>query len=412
MAFFIVLIAETYGLWFVYNKLKIAPDRLDAATWAYHLSIICTFVGVMQVPYSASIISHERMKIYAYIGITDVFLKLLIVYLLCVSPMDKLKLYALMLSIEGVGIMLFERLYCIRRFPETKYKLIFDTALFKQIGSFSGWSLFSNLAIALNAQGMVVLTSMFFSPSVVTARALAGSINNAANQFVQNFRVAVNPQIIKKYAAGDEEGSKNLLLISCKYSFFLMFLLGLPIILSADQILYYWLGQVPEYAPIFLRLTIVQTLFSIYDSSFYMALYAKGRLKENALISPMVGFIQFPVVYMLFKEGFSPVVLSWASVVSYAILGLLIKPFLLCKILEYKYKEIVEVAIMPCFKVVIIASVFPIVLRYYLHEHNFYNLLIIAFSSIIIVGITVYYVGLDNVVRKQLKQYLWLKLKH
>ena len=100
-----------------------------------------------------------------------------------------------------------------------------------------------------------------------------------------------------------------------------MFLLGLPILLLADQILYYWLGQVPDYAPVFLQLTIVQALFSIFDSSFYVALYAKGRLKENALISPLAGFIQFPVVYILFRQGYSPVALSWAAVVSYAILG-------------------------------------------------------------------------------------------
>ncbi|MDC2433128.1 hypothetical protein ABHZ95_05910 [Bacteroides ovatus] len=190
-----------------------------------------------------------------------------------------------------------------------------------------------------------------------------------------------------------------------------MFLLGLPILLLADQILYYWLGQVPDYAPVFLQLTIVQALFSIFDSSFYVALYAKGRLKENALISPLVGFIQFPVVYILFRQGYSPVALSWAAVVSYAILGLVIKPVLICRIVGYDYKEIMVKTVLPSLKVVIVASILPIVLRNILIEENFLNFMIIGMSTVCIVIVVIYYVGLDSSVRKKLKNYVHAKLK-
>lgn len=190
-----------------------------------------------------------------------------------------------------------------------------------------------------------------------------------------------------------------------------MFLLGLPILLLADQILYYWLGQVPDYAPVFLQLTIVQALFSIFDSSFYVALYAKGRLKENALISPLVGFIQFPVVYILFRQGYSPVALSWAAVVSYAILGLVIKPVLICRIVGYDYKEIMVKTVLPSLKVVIVASILPIVLRNILIEENFLNFMIIGMSTVCIVIVVIYYVGLDSRVRKKLKNYVHAKLK-
>ena len=201
------------------------------------------------------------------------------------------------------------------------------------------------------------------------------------------------------------------MLSSTRYSFYLMFLLGLPILLLADQILYYWLGQVPDYAPVFLQLTIVQALFSIFDSSFYVALYAKGRLKENALISPLVGFIQFPVVYILFRQGYSPVALSWAAVVSYAILGLVIKPVLICRIVGYDYKEIMVKTVLPSLKVVIVASILPIVLRNILIEENFLNFMIIGMSTVCIVIVVIYYVGLDSSVRKKLKNYVHAKLK-
>ena len=167
----------------------------------------------------------------------------------------------------------------------------------------------------------------------------------------------------------------------------------------------------PDYAPVFLQLTIVQALFSIFDSSFYVALYAKGRLKENALISPLVGFIQFPVVYILFRQGYSPVALSWAAVVSYAILGLVIKPVLICRIVGYDYKEIMVKTVLPSLKVVIVASILPIVLRNILIEENFLNFMIIGMSTVCIVIVVIYYVGLDSSVRKKLKNYVHPKLK-
>jgi O-antigen/teichoic acid export membrane protein len=143
----------------------------------------------------------------------------------------------------------------------------------------SGWSMFAQVSIALNTQGTAIITNIFFGPGVVAARTIALQVNMAANQFVNNFRTAINPQIVKRYDADDINGSKKLLLESTKYSYYLMFILGLPIILLADKILLLWLGAVPEYTVVFLQLVIIQSLFLVFDTSFYTALYAKGQLK-------------------------------------------------------------------------------------------------------------------------------------
>lgn len=170
--------------------------------------------------------------------------------------------------------------------------------------------MFASTSIALNSQGVLILLNMFFSSSVVAAHAISLQVNMAANQFVSNFRQAVNPQIVKKYAAGNYDDSKHLLLESTKYSYYMMYMVSLPVCILAYPLLKLWLGVVPEYTVAFLQIVIVQSLFQVFDTSFYTALYAKGQLKQNALISPMLGFVVFPITYILFKFGYSPLTLG------------------------------------------------------------------------------------------------------
>jgi O-antigen/teichoic acid export membrane protein len=409
IAILVVLLAETVGLWFVYHKLTIPADRMNAALWVYHLSILTTVFYITQVPYNASIVSHEKMGMFAYIGIVETLAKLGLVFLLRVGPFDKLIFYAVLIGLLHVCVVLFERFYCISKFKETHYEWTFDRNILKAVAGFSGWNLFANLSGALNSQGTTIITNMFFGPAVVTARSVAGLVNMTANQFVQNFRVAANPQIVKKYAAGDVNASKQLLLQSTKYSFYLMFVLGLPIILLARPVLYLWLGQVPEYSVIFLQLIVIQSLFSVFDSSFYVALYAKGRLREDALISPLVGFIQFPIIYVLFRLGYSPVVLSYAGIISYAILGLVIKPILLCRIADYDFREIINTFV-SCFNVVIVSILVP-VLCAWLITNDVLNFICVCFSSVISVGISVFYLGMSEEARNKIKDYVFNALK-
>lgn len=412
LALIIVFLAETIGLWFFYNKLEIPESRMFAASVAYHLSILTSLISITQVPYGAVIIAHEKMDIYAYMSIADVVLKLAVVYLLSIAPWDKLIFYASLLCVIQIGIALFYRIYCIKNFEESRYKFVYDKSILKEISKFSGWSLFANLSIALNGQGTTIITNMFFSPSVVAARAIALQVNMAAMQLVNNFRTAVNPQIVKRYAAGDEKGSRDLLLNSTKYSFFLMYIVAVPIILLAEPVLQIWLGQVPEYSVIFLQLVVVESLFSIFDSSLYMALYAKGQLKQNALISPFVGFIRFPIVYYMFKSGYSPIVLSWAGIVSYAVLGLIIKPILLHKIVNYPVREVIKL-FLDCGKVVIITVPAIYIISIIVNNLNlnlYANFIITVFYCILLnIGI-IYLFGIDYITREKILKFILSKI--
>lgn len=406
ISFLVVIIAETVGIWFLYNKLIIPPERMDAAVYTFHISILTAVFTLTQVPYNASIISHEKMSVFAYMSILEVLSKLSIVYLLSIGGYDKLKLYSTLLFIVQVGLMCVYRFYCIRHFKETVYHFIFDKGIFKEIAGFSGWSLFANASIALNSQGILILLNMFFNPAVVAARAISIQVNMAANQFVSNFRTAANPQIVKKLAAGDFMGSKNLLLASTKYSYYMMLIICLPVCLFAYPLLKLWLGIVPDYTVIFLQLIVVQSLFQVFDTSFYTALYAKGRLKENALLSPTLGLIMFPIIYILFRNGYSPVALSWASLVTYAVLGLIIKPVLIVKIAGYQWRDILSV-FKPCLLVTIIALPIPVILCYKIDITNMWNFMFVGFTTVTIILISIYLAGIDN----STKQRLWTYLK-
>ena len=402
LAIVIILIAETVGLWFLFNKMVIPAERMDAAVFAYHLSVISVFFSLTQVPFNACIIAHERMTVFAYVSIIDAFSKLLIVFLLPLGGLDKLKFYALLLCLSQVGILTFYRFYCFRRFEEARLRLFVDKEIFKEIAGFSGWSLFAGISRALNNQGVLVLLNMFFSPAVVSARAISLQVQMHANQLVTNFQTAANPQIVKRYASNDFEGSKRLLIQTTCFSYYLMLMMSLPICLTARQILELWLGVVPEYTVVFLQIIIAQSLFMVFDTSFYRALYAKGRLRENALLSPVLGLIQFPVVYFLFKNGYSPVALSWASLIHYFIGGLIIKPILIIKIADYTWNDIMLV-IWPCLKVTLVALPIPLA-AYHLttgNEGHIIFALIVVVSALSVVT-SCWFFGFDSIQRDKI----------
>ena len=225
IAVIIVLLGETVGLWFLYNKMQIPADRMDAALWVMQCSIVSMVVMIVSVPYNADVIAHEKMSAFAYISILEVVLKLAIVYLLLVFSYDKLILYAILILMIQILIRFCYSIYCNKHFEETKYKHVWDKKLFKEMTGFAGWSLFGNMAGVLFGQGLNMLLNVFFGPVVNAARAVAVQVQGAIQQFVANFQTALNPQITKTYAAGELNEMHRLMFRSARFSFYLLFFL-------------------------------------------------------------------------------------------------------------------------------------------------------------------------------------------
>ena len=297
----ILLLSETIGLWFVYTHLNIPPDRFSAALWVYHASVLATIVMVMSIPYNAVIIAHERMGAFAYISVLEVVLKLLIVYLLVISDIDKLKLYAILMLLIQLLIRFIYGNYSGRHFVETRYRWIWDKDLFKEMTGFAGWSLFGNIAAVAFTQGLNVLLNMFFGPALNAARGIAVQVQNAVVSFTTNFQTAINPQLIQSVAKNDFTRARMLLRISSKFSFFLLCLLGMPLIAIAPLVLNLWLKEVPEHTVWFVRLMLVISIWSCIANPLRIVNQAEGNIRKFQLYEGTVLLMIVPISYIVLK---------------------------------------------------------------------------------------------------------------
>lgn len=359
LALVMVLILETIGLWFVDNKLVIPPDRFDAAVWVYHVSIVTMVLNITQVPYTSDIMAHERMGIYAYVSIFEAFGKLAVCYAITMTALDKLVMYAVLLAIIQIIVILAYRLYCIRNFEESHLTKTFNKSVFKEMMSFSGWNIIANITEMLNHQGVVVLMNLFFQPAIVGAQAFATQMSNAMMQFITNFRQAINPQIIKKYAAQDYEGSKKLTLTTTIYVYDLILLLGLPCIFAMPKILDIWLVEVPDYALFFCRWFIIYNIIATFSTAFYIPMMAAAKVKTNSYASVVLGVGKFVLLYIIWKLGATVEWVQYMAIISCVLYGFIVKPYILvneCK--GYTYKEIFA-CVLTCCKITLIAAIIP-----------------------------------------------------
>lgn len=410
IAFVVAGMAEVGGLWYIGNHFILSAEKHLAVIVVFQLSIITALMNMTQIPYMAVIIAHEQLKIYAYVSLIEVILKLGTAGVVILVPSHRLEVYALLVCVVQISIMVIYRVYCYRHYQESHFqKKWLDWSILCEVGSFSGWSMIAAVAIALLNQGTLLLLNAFFSPVVVAARVIALQVSNAAQQFLDNFRTAVNPQIVKKFAMGDKEGSQQLLLRSMYFSYYLMLILSIPIILMADPLLSWWLVDVPEYAVLFLQFSMIQSLFAVFDSSLYTALYAKGQLRENALISPVLCIVVFFVYYYLFACGYSPLVVSYLLVANYALLGLVIKPYLVHKIVGYKWRNM-RMVYFRCAKVTVFVLFFVGLISAVFNDDTFVLSVIKSILSVLISITVIWNYGIINEERKMLIDVIKLKL--
>lgn len=405
LAFFTILVSYLCGTIYLEYYSNIPEYRLSSAKIVFIISLISSLFSLTQTPFLSMIIAHENMRVFAYISLIDATLKVVICFLLDLVEVDKLVVYSVLYCIVQILILSSYRLYCFKCYSEYRFNLkYFNLRLLIKILKFSFWSLFASSASAINNQGIIIILNYFFSPSVVVSRSISVQINTAFNLFIDNVRTAVSPQIVKLYTTNQQEKSKSVLLATTRYSFYFMLLIVLPVIFSIESLLKIWLVEVPSYAVIFTRLIVIQVLFQVFDSCLYTALYAKGRLVENALISPILDFIQFPFVFYLFLEGYSPVVLSWSNLILYIILGIVVKPLLLSYVVNYNLKQIYNCLFM-CAKVTVFALITPLVYLLMIERKSFLCDLVCSFLCLISSMLSIWWGGLNKEERKQICYY-------
>ena len=313
IAFIIVVLSEVIGVWFLNTKLNIPSDRMMAANWTLQLSIFVFAVNVISVPYNASIVAHEKMSAFAYISIFEVSLKLAIAYLLLFISYDKLIVYSILVFCVALLLRSLYCFYCKRHFEECHYTFSFNIEQFREMFAFAGWSLVGNLGFSFKDQLSNILLNLFFGTVVNAARGISVQVGSLINSFSANFMMAMNPQITKSYAVGDLYRSKELVYAGCRFSFYLLAVISLPIMINITYILNLWLVEVPQYTDIFLILTIVCNLLYAISSPLTTAMQATGRIKWFQVIICIVMLTELPIAYLLLSIGYPPYSVLYAS---------------------------------------------------------------------------------------------------
>ena len=306
LAAVVVLLAEPLGLWFIDNKMTIDPSIIPAARWVLHFSLLAFVINLMSVPQMASITAHEHMSAYAYIGILDGLLRLGVAFLILHSPIDRLIYYAALMAGVVLIVRLAYGLYCRLHFEECRYRPVFDRPLIKEMFSFAGWNFIGVTSGVLRDHGGNILVNLFSGPAVNAARGVAVQLNGAVQGFVTNFMTAVNPQITKSYAAGEKEYMFSLVRRSSRMSFFLLFLIALPVIFNADYLLSIWLKEVPEHSSLFVQLFLIFALSESLSNPMITAMLATGNIRNYQLVVGGIQLLNLPVSYVCLRMGAIP----------------------------------------------------------------------------------------------------------
>lgn len=400
IALIVVAAAEPIGIWFIENEMTIDPSRIPAAKWVLHFSLLAFVINLMSVPQMASITAHEKMSAYAAIGVLDGILRLAVAFLILRNPIDRLVYYAALMAAVVLTVRLSYGIYCVMNFPECRYRPVFEKVLMKEMFSFAGWNFIGVSAGVLRDQGGNILVNLFYGTAVNAARGIAVQLNAAVQGFVTNFMTAVNPQITKSYASGDKEYMLSLIRRSSRMSFFLLFIIALPILFNTEYLLSIWLKEVPAHTVLFVRLFLVFALCESISNPLITAQLATGKIRNYQLVVGGLMFLNIPVSYIFLRNGAAAeVTVAVAIVISLVCLAARLA--MLRRMIGLSIRKFLSDVCLKIVQVVIMSLILPVALYDVLPE-GFAGFLISTTVCVAVSGPAILFLGLDGNERKEL----------
>lgn len=394
LALIIVFLAETIGLWFLNTKLVIPDNRLSAANWCFQFSIVTFCSSLITIPYNAAIIAHERMKAFAYVSIIEGLAKLGISYLIMVSADNRLVFYAILICLLQLSIQAIYRMYCKKYFEECSYHFIYDKKLFRQLLSYSSWGFIGSTSGILRNQGINILINLFFGPAINAARAVSNQVLHAVDGFVHNFIMAVRPQIVQSYAAGNFKYMNELVLKSARFSYFLFLFLSLPIILNCDFILHTWLTIVPEHSTTFVQLILVYTLITTLSHPLSIAQAATGKIRDYQLVIGGLQLLNIPVSYLLLKLGGMPECVLYVAI-TIAFIVVFVSIYMINKIMPFSPSVFCKEVLLRVI-IVSVIIILPLILIDRIIVQGFIGLVIKVIICLLFSSLIIMFLGLKN----------------
>lgn len=386
--------SEAIGLWLLNDKLDIPADRFVAAHWVLQTSILIALLSFLQVPYNAIILSSERMGIYAYISLLEAGLRLGIALTILQYAHDRLILYSILQLAASLIITFTYYAYCRHKIPESRFHWITDIKKFKEIFSFVSFNLIGEISQVFTGQGLSILLNMFFGPAINAARGVAGQVNDNVSKFINNFQQAMTPQIIKTYANEELSASFSLTFRGIKFSYFLFYALSLPLLLEMEQVLSFWLKQVPPYSAAFCRIVLLASMIGCCSGLLSQLVRANGNIKMYQIICSIGGLISLPVGYIMLQYWHNPIY-TMTILIGVQVLLFFSRVFMTSHITGMSKVIFVREAIFPIFFVSVISIIVPFVWHYFHHPSVSRFVLTVIIAPISVIA-TAYFIGMTS----------------
>ena len=397
----VLILAETVGLWFVFNKLVIPLERKKPAIWAYQFSLISFLFSMLASPYMAMIIAHEEMKIYAYVSIVEVSLKLVIVLILRFIVWDKLVLYGLLMTIVTIINTSIYRVISTAKYKVCKYSFYWNYDLFKEIVKFSGWNMFGSSVRIFKNQIVNILLNQYFNPVVVTARSIAASVDSAAMSLSQNFNTAMRPQIIKCFAAGEKKAMFSLIFRGSKGTYLLMYLFFLPLMLEMPVILGIWLKNPPEYAVLFTRLMLFDVLITSISYPIMTAAQATGNLRMYQSVVGGILLLNVPISWLVLNIG-APAYSVLIIAIILAIIAFIARLIILKRLVNYSIEQFLRIVLVPILVISVLSVILPVIILYSMTQ-SIIRLCFVTAVCAVSISLFSYYIGFNREERGKIK---------
>lgn len=391
LGLFILLLGESVGLWFLLEKVVIPDERSVAAFWVYQFSVISSVITISSAPYNALIISHEKMSAFAYISFFDAVFKLAIIYLVAISPYDKLIFYAFLILAGQIIDRAIYYVYCKRKFTEGSCRISSDKVYLKQMLAFTGWQSINDIAYMMNTQGVNIILNLFFGPIVNAARGVAVMVEGQVYSFYYNVQQAFVPQTVKLYAEGELEAAKILFVRNSKFSYFVLLIVALPVIMEIDVFLNWWLVEVPPYSISFVILILLTHFFSVLQRPLYTIASAKGDIKTYMVTGAIALLLVLPVSYILLKKYQDPLI-PFVALLFFQAVALVVRVKIALPMVNTSFKEYIKDVILPLLAVTVLASIVPFLFKG-VAMPQVLSLVIVCSSAVIMVAICAYYFG-------------------
>lgn len=396
LAIIIFILLESIGIWFLNHKMNISPERIVAANWVFQCSVLTFSINLISIPYNAAIIAYEKMSAFAYISIIEVLSKLLTVYILYIIAFDSLITYAIFMLIISINLRIIYSWYCHKTFKECRYSFILDKQTYREMIGFCGWNFIGSTASVMNGQGINILINLFFGVTLNATRGIATQIDSAINTFVTNFMMALNPQITKSYAAGNFEYVNKMIILGSKYSFFLFWIICLPIYLNTDYLLQVWLKQIPQHASLFIRFTIIYSLCQSLSQCLYTAMLASGKIKKYQIIVGTISIMSFPLAFLFFKLGL-PGEYGYISMIICSLLCFIARLWLLQNMIQgFSAIIFLKKVLLPIILTILPTICIISIIHYIINTINFITFITETGICCCICFIFIFYIGLTS----------------